>query len=707
LNKTPIDSGKNCRYSNGVTIRKKWSRLLLVAGVFSVIALIFAFFSIVKDTTVSPEVKQAQKLLQGFRNYTKSGNDETSVKQEANEAVIRQKIIAEEAKLRGITVSEEEINAEYISRQNKVGGPDKLLTVLKNYNWTAADLRSQIKFQLLEKKVSQAVSGHIHVQEIVFWPQKEKYQTALNFAAQAKRDFDSFKTFQDIVKTASVSAKNADIGFQSVEIQDLLRGPSDLWQSEVLEFLKGLPINDARVYKNNMMVIVARLVSKKEGPKFEEWYKEKRSKTTSYIKPAYAEYRENRCGTGTWCVDNITTSCGDVGGWYCDSTSCSGTPGFPTCCISTGGFVGVVKDGISGGRINGATVNGYNNYVCSGGNYHNHTEITYTDTASGYGEGFFYLQPFNCYGGNVNVVISKAGYITNTYTVSIINDQVFYAGDFFIFPTTSPAKYRCQGSSCIRDDAAGSYSDASCGGACPPSCVNINTYVDPNPVGVGSSFIVDFTAATGYMDISFDPGGGASCSGPSPACCDCGNPHGDNRCWWRFNCTASGTPGGYNGYFNNSSGCAANANYTVFNPCTNRAPAQVNLSYPANNATGIPKNVSLQWAGLADWGVNCAGGSNSYTLSWRDITTSGAWTTSPATTATAYLLPTLINGHRYSWYVTANNGALSSTSALWTFTVINTLYYQVTGGDVYGTIITSQIPSTIPNVCQGYINLSN
>jgi hypothetical protein len=131
------------------------------------------------------------------------------------------------------------------------------------------------------------------------------------------------------------------------------------------------------------------------------------------------------------------------------------------------------------------------------------------------------------------------------------------------------------------------------------------------------------------------------------------------------------------------------------------------LSYPANNATGIPKNVALQWNALGDWGVVCSGGSNSYTVSWRDITTGGSWTTSPSTTATSYLLPTLVNGHRYNWYVTANNGALTSTSALWTFTVINTLYYQVTGGDVYGTILTSQIPSTIPNVCQGYINLSN
>lgn len=102
---------------------------------------------------------------------------------------------------------------------------------------------------------------------------------------------------------------------------------------------------------------------------------------------------------------------------------------------------------------------------------------------------------------------------------------------------------------------------------------------------------------------------------------------------------------------------------------TNTAPAQPTQSSPANRATGVATNPTLAWNALADFGCNTAGNNNQFEvfLDQGNVNPTTSKGLVPSTQTTMVITALLANT-TYSWKVRATNGALSTDSALFTFT---------------------------------------
>ncbi len=109
--------------------------------------------------------------------------------------------------------------------------------------------------------------------------------------------------------------------------------------------------------------------------------------------------------------------------------------------------------------------------------------------------------------------------------------------------------------------------------------------------------------------------------------------------------------------------------------CTDTAPSPpLTLSSPANGSTGQSTSPTVSWNTVSGWGTNCAGNTNTYQVflhSDQNLVQNSDPTASQGTVAagtTSKSISGLSNGITYYWKVRASNGALSTDSAVWSFT---------------------------------------
>lgn len=722
---------------------KKW--LLVFLGSVALVVLGFLAFSIFapKYTVVlvgseiitTSDISKQTKLQQSFEEYSKSGKDKQTIFAEAKQTLIKRKLISAEAKRRDVTVSDLEIT-NYISSTSQ--------KILSAYKWQETDLRNQIYYQLLEQKLRENMEGRTKIQAVflVNSPTAQKDIEAISLAT--KRSFQNDTDFNVIEKEASQSAAKANVTVQFLDQQykdvDFVKLFRDPGTKSLFQSLKD---KEVKIAPAQNYTVIAYAKEKKYGVDFDEWLnKAKASQVKEWSIGAKETYATTSayytCGAGSFCASD-QNDCAANNAMVCSfdtAPGCRASNGaFPVCCISYTWIYGNVTDGasnpLSGVNVSAATTS----QTCPQPYY---SSITNYLTATTDGSGYYFVGYFNCNDAPIALSFTKSGYNNNNTSVSLVNG-IGNTVNAVMTPTGGPTpKYRCSGSSCIRDDNSGVYTTSNCNGACASSCASINTYVNPNPVAPNTSFNIDFTSATGYTNIGFDAGGGASCSGPSPACCNCGNPHGDNPCWWRFTCTSGGSSGGYTATFTNAQSCTGNVNYTVAcdagscgsNPCTGACgqqtclnscgsgqivdgcscspcpPNKVNLTSPTSGAINQPLTVSLQWLPVG-WGYACNGSNtHTYDVYWRRQ--GGAWTGPITVSVPTYLLSGLTYDTIYEWYVVAYNGQqYGTTSDTWNFRTRPQGWWQSVGGDAYGSSIASIIPSGVVATCRHYIGLSN
>ena len=129
--------------------------------------------------------------------------------------------------------------------------------------------------------------------------------------------------------------------------------------------------------------------------------------------------------------------------------------------------------------------------------------------------------------------------------------------------------------------------------------------------------------------------------------------------------------------------------------------------YPASGATNVSVNPILTWTNVSSWGDSCAT-THTYNLYLKKQGAASYTMTNLVGNSSAQNLE---HDTTYQWYVVPqnNNGtgpqAPAASPFYWTFTTVPQSWFQVTGGDVYGKVVTSLIPSTCTSNC--YINLAN
>ena len=105
-------------------------------------------------------------------------------------------------------------------------------------------------------------------------------------------------------------------------------------------------------------------------------------------------------------------------------------------------------------------------------------------------------------------------------------------------------------------------------------------------------------------------------------------------------------------------------------PCVNVAPAPVTLTAPATGSTDASTSRTLSWEAFSQYGLNCQGNANQLQVlvGPANAVPTQVVATLPAD-ATSHALSGLTTGNSYAWKVRATNGALTSDSAVRTFTV--------------------------------------
>jgi len=184
-----------------------------------------------------------------------------------------------------------------------------------------------------------------------------------------------------------------------------------------------------------------------------------------------------------------------------------------------------------------------------------------------------------------------------------------------------------------------------------------------------------------------------------------------------------------------SSGVTTSANKTI-NVCGAPPSGGLNNPSPAVDAQDVPRPVTLEWDGPADWGNTCASGSNDYTVYYRTkINPScvapnpngvGGYTNySPVANCTDIAdtggrqscLDTTNAFDRntdYCWFVEANNGELTNSSfqttgIVWNFETEDPLddkdWFTTIGGDLYAGGIAGGAgnPLELPNVADYHV----
>lgn len=117
------------------------------------------------------------------------------------DGLIENKVIYLEAKKRGLSVSQEELNTAFA----KQGNADEIKTKINQlYGMTIPEFKEIIAEQVLKEKVKSAVLTRVHIRHIL--------TSNLPAAQAAKKELDGGKPFADVAKEFSQDAQTKDSG---------------------------------------------------------------------------------------------------------------------------------------------------------------------------------------------------------------------------------------------------------------------------------------------------------------------------------------------------------------------------------------------------------------------------------------------------------------------------------------------------------------
>ncbi|MBI3384810.1 hypothetical protein HY030_01300 [Candidatus Gottesmanbacteria bacterium] len=279
----------------------------------------------------------------------------------------------------------------------------------------------------------------------------------------------------------------------------------------------------------------------------------------------------------------------------------------------------------------------------------------------------------------------------------------------------TPYPYTCP------DD--GSTCDGSEGCTAPPSGSGGGTTTGGN-VGSGINSNPTPTPVNCFNESNCPPGKSVQCNGSQCSAgvsCWCGTIDnlgtGGGNCTTAANCTGTAPcPIGLSGsWYCNGGQCqsycstdnsapppdtSGGATPTPPPGCTPSSPSAPVLVSPANNATLGNTSVTFAWTGVSSWGENCTLGTAGYKV-YADTNANPGTAVCTAPPGTTTCSANLTDQTVYKWKVVADNGALKSSSPIWTFTIkqpiiSGTLYEDLNDNGCYNSSSGEQ-PVVNPN----------
>lgn len=138
--------------------------------------------------------------------------------------------------------------------------------------------------------------------------------------------------------------------------------------------------------------------------------------------------------------------------------------------------------------------------------------------------------------------------------------------------------------------------------------------------------------------------------------------------------------------------------------CEDTAPSLPILSQPPNDHLLRTDEVGLTWTHDGEWGVNCAGNSNTFQVlvaqvdsGTPDFSALGSYHSQTVSSETSGIFLAVDYDSRYCWGVRADNGALSAESQVRCFTTLFPVgWFQGQSGNIYGhNGLTSLVSETV------------
>ena len=147
-------------------LSKKWLTLIAVclAVIVVFVIAVLAWYFIIPFATVDgkkisrSEYQDMNSKMNKFYEYNGTNNNQKEASKLANDRLIEEKIIESEAKKRGITVSDSEVNARYQSIVKNYKSEDEYIKTIKGvYDWTPELTKRTIKTDMLTEKLKEVV----------------------------------------------------------------------------------------------------------------------------------------------------------------------------------------------------------------------------------------------------------------------------------------------------------------------------------------------------------------------------------------------------------------------------------------------------------------------------------------------------------------------------------------------------------------------
>lgn len=144
-------------------------RLLWIIGIIILVIVLsaaalaawwyFSPYATIDGQTISrSQYDDMKSKLEQFYKYNKGTNSQKDAEQSAKDRLIEEKIVESEAKKRGITASDEEINKRYQSIVSNYKNEDEYIKTIKStYNWTPELTKQTIKTEILIEELQKVV----------------------------------------------------------------------------------------------------------------------------------------------------------------------------------------------------------------------------------------------------------------------------------------------------------------------------------------------------------------------------------------------------------------------------------------------------------------------------------------------------------------------------------------------------------------------